>query len=190
MFHQPSNDWAFRQRYLQVFCLKWIESFESHHPLTVFDGTNLGPPRPYTSWVQLTISLPDSLPLKIGLNAPKGRPEHLPTIHFSGAKNVTFREGNGLKFWKFLLLERSSIQTFLYIGAPAIPTIWRTSCWRTSTQPSMQKSSVCFKIHGYISIWSSPPHKKCLPCWHVDCFSQGGHEMNSLNFNLPIKWYM
>ena len=123
------NDWAFRQRDLQVFCLKWIESFESHHLLTVFFGTDLGPQRPYTSWVQLTITLPDSLPLKIGL-IPKGRPDHLPTVHFSGAKNVRFREGNGLKFWKFLLLERSSIQTLLYIGAPAIPTIWHTSSWR------------------------------------------------------------
>ena len=165
MFHQPSNDWAFRQRDLQVFCLKWIESFESHHPLTVFDGTNLGPPRPYTSWVQLTISLSDSLPLKIGLNAPKGRPEHLPTIHFSGAKNVTFREGNGLKFWKFLLLERSSIQTFLYIGAPAIPTIWRTSCWRHRLNLPCKRFPFVSKFMD-ISVSDLPPPTKSV--YHVD----------------------
>lgn len=105
---------------------------------------------------------------------PKGEMHHLPipkgnssSIHqkTSGAKNVTFREGNGLKFWKFLLLERPSIQTFLYIGAPAIPTIWRTSCWRHRLNLPCKRFPFVSKFMD-ISVSDLPPPTKSV--YHVD----------------------
>ena len=142
-FDHPSNDWAFRQRDLQVFCLKWIESFESHHLLTVFFGIDLGPQRPSYQLSSIDHYPPWQLALE---NRPNPKRKAGSSSNHAENKDSTFR-AKDFRWFK---------------------TSW---IW-------------------YIIIWSFPPHKKCLPCWHVDCFSQEGHEMNSLNFNLPIKWYM
>ena len=43
-----------------------------------------------------SLKLTASSPLKIGLNAPKGK-NHLPTIHFQGLCHVSFREAKSLE---------------------------------------------------------------------------------------------
>ncbi len=76
--------------------ISWIGSIRVVGILRIFFPTKQG--SLYARKFKIpSLKLTASLPLKIGLNAPKGK-DHLPTIHFQG-RSVSFREGGSQKWW-------------------------------------------------------------------------------------------